>query len=113
MSALGGKLAAVLGMLGSDHDGEIVAAARQAERLRRTAGLTWADIIMPAFQAPTRRREIETVAEAIAYALDFAEVLTRWEQSFVSTLGKQRTPVSPKQIAILEKVRRAEAKAAA
>lgn len=34
------RIARVLGMLGSDHDGEVLAAARQAERLRRAARLT-------------------------------------------------------------------------
>ncbi len=29
------KLAAVLGVMGSDHDGEALAAARTAERIRR------------------------------------------------------------------------------
>lgn len=39
------RLAAVLGMLGSDHDGEVLAAARHAERLRRQANVAWADIL--------------------------------------------------------------------
>ena len=40
------RIARVLGMLGSAHDGEVIAAARQAERLRAAAGLTWADIVI-------------------------------------------------------------------
>jgi hypothetical protein len=41
------QLARVLGMLGSDHDGEVAAAGRQAERLRRQAEMTWHEILSP------------------------------------------------------------------
>jgi hypothetical protein len=39
------RLAAILGMLGSDHAGERAAAALQAEAFRRKHGLTWAELI--------------------------------------------------------------------
>ncbi len=39
------RLVRVLGMMGSEHDGEALAAARAAERTRREKGLTWADIV--------------------------------------------------------------------
>lgn len=39
-----GKLARILGMLGSQHDGEVVAAARAASRLLTDAGISWADL---------------------------------------------------------------------
>src|SRR3954463_4067248 len=39
------RLAAVLGMMGSDHDGETLNAARQAEKMRKASGKTWADLI--------------------------------------------------------------------
>lgn len=38
-------LAAILGMLGSDHAGERAAAALQAEAFRRKHGLTWAQML--------------------------------------------------------------------
>jgi hypothetical protein len=40
-----GRLVKLLGLLGSDHDGEVLNAARQVERLRRDARLTWSDIL--------------------------------------------------------------------
>jgi hypothetical protein len=40
-------LAKILGMLGSVHDGEVVNAARQAEKIRTAAGLMWRDILKP------------------------------------------------------------------
>jgi hypothetical protein len=39
------RLARLLGMLGSDHDGEVANAGRLADRLVRGAGLTWLDVV--------------------------------------------------------------------
>jgi hypothetical protein len=41
-------LVKALGMLGSDHDGEILAAARTAEQQRRKLNLTWDELIVEA-----------------------------------------------------------------
>ncbi len=41
------RLKKYLGMLGSDHDGEIINAARLAERERKKLGVSWDDIIRP------------------------------------------------------------------
>jgi hypothetical protein len=111
------RLARVLGMLGSVHDGEVLVAARQAERLRAEAGLTWPEIIIPALAAPRRQqRHVETAADAIDFVLDNEQELTAWERDFARSLKRQRSPLSPKQIAILDqlldKVRRAAARAA-
>ena len=107
------RLVAVLGMLGSAHDGEILAAARQAERLRRGAGLTWHDILTP---APERSREVETIDDAIELCQCYPDRLTAWEGNFVANLSRQRSAISPKQISVLDqivaKVHRAEARAA-
>jgi hypothetical protein len=37
----------LLGLLGSDHNGEIAGAGRMADALIRDAGVTWADVIEP------------------------------------------------------------------
>jgi hypothetical protein len=109
------RLARVLGMLGSAHDGEALAAARQAERLRAEAGLTWGEILLLRLPAP-RRQHVETFADAIEFVLNFEETLTPWERDFALSLRRQRSPISTKQIAILDqllgKVRRAAARAA-
>lgn len=39
------RLAAILGMLGSEHAGERAAAALQAEAFRKKHGLTWAELL--------------------------------------------------------------------
>lgn len=41
------RLIGVLGMLGSDHVGERASAGLLATRLLKTAGLTWADVVLP------------------------------------------------------------------
>src|ERR1700738_2141820 len=71
------RLARVLGMMGSAHDGEALAAARQAERLRAEAGLTWGEILLPRLPAPQRQHHhVETFADAIEFVLDRANALT-------------------------------------
>ena len=39
------RLARVLGMLGSEHDGETLAAARAADMVRRQMGATWSELL--------------------------------------------------------------------
>src|SRR5438874_13522160 len=108
------RLAKLLGMMGSAHDGEVVAAARQAERLRAEAGLTWVDIVLPALPSPRpQRRGAMTLGQAIQFLLDHEDALTAWESDFARSIQRQTSPLSPQQCGILErlveKVRRAEA----
>jgi hypothetical protein len=41
------RLARVIAMGGSGHDGEALAALRQADRSIRAAGMTWHDVLLP------------------------------------------------------------------
>ena len=41
------RLARILAMGGSEHDGEALAAFRQAERSIRAGGMTWHDVLLP------------------------------------------------------------------
>jgi hypothetical protein len=67
------RLARILGMLGSAHDGEVVAAARQAERLRQDAGLIWRDIVGPAASPPALRPHggIDTMIAELVDGIDW------------------------------------------
>ncbi len=47
-----GKLAKILAMLSSEHDGQVISAARQATRIIREAGKTWADLLPKMPPAP-------------------------------------------------------------
>lgn len=46
------KLAKVLGLLSSNHDGEVLAAARMAQRIIQSAGTTWEEAVHPATPEP-------------------------------------------------------------
>ena len=52
------RLAAILGMLGSEHAGERAAAGLQAEAFRRKHGLTWEKMLQPVvLNIPARQPE--------------------------------------------------------
>ena len=112
------KLAAVLGMLGSDHDGEALAAALQAERMRRDAGWTWPELLLsPAPPPPLLPpHHGQTIADAIRLVLNRSDLLTDWEFEFVESISRASYPLREKQLAILErlvdKIQRAETRAA-
>ena len=108
-------LARILGLLGSSHDGEVIAAARQAERLRADAGLTWADIVTPRLPAP-KRQNVGSASAAVGFVLQHADLLTEWEFNFARSVQRLKYPLSAKQVEVLErlvdKVNRTEARAA-
>jgi hypothetical protein len=110
------RLSKLLGMLGSAHEGEVVAAARQAERLRAEAGLTWGEIVVPRLPPLPHGRNVRTVPAAAAFVLDHADSLTEWERDLARSIQRLKYPPSPRQIEVLErlveKARRAEARAA-
>jgi hypothetical protein len=87
------KLARVLGMLGSEHDGEVIAAARQAERIRCDAGMTWGQILTP----------VPVLVDDHDAAND--DLLTPWEQGFLSSLRRQTYPMTPRQREVLDRIR--------
>src|SRR5262249_32049679 len=97
------RLVKLCGMFGSDHPGERANAAAAADKLIRAAGMRWPDVILPAL--PTSlRRPIDTVVEAIRFVLQHDEVLTAWERDFARSVAAQSYPVSPKQLAMLERL---------
>jgi hypothetical protein len=107
------KLVKILGMLGSDYDGEVAAAGRRANAMVKDAGLMWDDVIAPAVpipqtpQRPRRRwRTPETPSDTAALCLQWRdEVLTDWETEFCrSIVGRRR--ISAKQTVVLERLAR-------
>src|SRR5713101_4841001 len=121
------KLAKVLGLLGSDYDGEVVSAARRAQSLLADEGLTWFDVIV----APDNdtsveacrqlihenyllRKEIdrlstksssaqptyekpETAREAINLCIAWTADLTDWEREFISSVAGWRGNLTEKK----------------
>jgi hypothetical protein len=95
------KLAKLLGLLSSDHQGERDAAALAAARLVKATGLSWAQIITP---APVKREPLFSTWRATC-----AELAKRpgdlrpWERKFVVDLpGFQR--ISTKQRYVLKEI---------
>jgi hypothetical protein len=109
---LAAKLAKVLGLLGSDHDGEVAAAGRRAHAMVKNAGLTWPEVIGPAAplkpepSCPQRRwREPVSASDRAALCLLWREVLTDWEAGFCrSPVGRRR--ISAKQTVVLNRLAR-------
>jgi hypothetical protein len=110
--ALTAKLAKILGMLGSDHDGEVAAAGRRANAIIKGAGLTWDQVLAPVVspsesphRPPRRWRRPTSASDSAALCLQWPEVLTDWETDFCrSIVGKRR--ISAKQAAVLERIAR-------
>jgi hypothetical protein len=104
------QLARVLGMPGSDHDGEVAAAGRQAERIRRQADMTWSEVLSP----PAAPRQLSvagrhwSAAEALDLYIDHQDLLSDWERQFVASIC--RRPIhrlSRKQRGVLDRLARA------
>ena len=98
------RLANLCGMFGSDHPGERANAAAAADKLIRAAGMRWPDIILPQLPAPPQARQVKSVTDAIRFVLQRADLLTDWERDFVRSVAAQSYRVSPKQIAVLERL---------
>jgi hypothetical protein len=97
------RLAAILGRLGSDHDGERAAAGLLATRFMRDHGLTWPELLAapaPATPPPPatdwRRRA--------AWCAERAELLSAWEASFLASLAERAAPPTTKQAAVLDRL---------
>jgi hypothetical protein len=111
------RLAQLLGMMGSTHDGEVVNAARLAVRLVKEAGLTWPQVLEQnmdgvaveaarvllcengllqeevrrlrarALQTPSSWRQPLDAAEQIEQALEWTARLTDWERGFITSIA--------------------------
>jgi hypothetical protein len=103
------RLAKLLGLLGSDHDGERAAAGLQASKLIRAKGLTWADVLgagqlprrleAPARSSPWTGRPASHLGD-LRLVLANLVLLNDWEREFVGSIAQQRR-WSDKQVARL------------
>ena len=83
----------------SNHDGEALAAARQAEKIHKKVGLTWGELLV----SPTRQKSKDPPPEdltdwrwACHFCLECYQWLTRWELDFVATVARYQKPPSAK-----------------
>lgn len=74
------KLAKLLGMLGSAHDGEVLAAARKAHNLLTAKGASWYDVLA----IPETIQQAAPAHHALARELlAHKRRLTNWERTFL------------------------------
>ena len=86
------RLVKLLGLLGSDHAGEQVAAATAASRFLRSRNLTWQELLTPQRRATAPA----TWREAATRLLQHPRELTAWENRFLSDITRLPS-ISPKQ----------------
>jgi hypothetical protein len=112
------RLAALLGMIGSAHDGEALNAARLAHKLVVGSGLSWEQVLKGGGYTEDFVREVAAKAYAegkvdgapkpprktfAGYAkllLEKVDDLTEWEEDFLASWAGKRYPPSAKQLAI-------------
>jgi hypothetical protein len=88
-------LAKLLGMLGSDHAGEVANAGRKANAFIRRLGLTWADVI---YCPP------DSWQQAAAACRKYESLLNERERDFLANISRLRRPPSDRQLAWLENI---------
>ena len=101
------RLVKLLGMLGSDHDGERAAFGLKADQLLRSHGLTWADVI----RIPTAIADNDDDPEAPwrrmrAECLRRAALLTPKERVFLINIDDWNGPLTERQQSWLQSIHR-------
>jgi len=123
------RLAQLLGMIGSTHDGEALNAARAAQRLLGSLSLTWEEVLSNETTQGYPEEFVRKVAqEAYAQGLqdgrtqatpkprasysgyarmilaNFPDILSDWETGFLDSWTEKRYPPTEKQIAIFKRI---------
>ena len=105
------RLVSVVGLLASDKDGEVVAAARAAYRLLQPHGVTVAQLVEAALPSSPWRdapkpQPMRTDARRLALLrLSMTEYLNAWELAFCRDLARGYGPLSPRQAAKLRTIK--------
>ena len=101
------RLARVCGLFGSEHDGEALAAARQAEKIRKKVGLTWEELLVPSIRQRSEDPPPDDLTDwrwACHFCLERYRSLTSWELDFVATVARYQKAPSAKQMIILQRL---------
>ena len=89
------RLVKLLGMLGSDHDGERAAAALKANALVREHGLVWSDVIpTPEQKQEHADRDWRTMR---GFCAQHSNLLRSREQEFIDDIEDWRGALTEKQ----------------
>ena len=79
------KLAKLCGMFSSNHMGERANAAAMADKIVRSAGLTWDQL----FSKPPQAAKPSSLEEVFEFIHDRKHQLSEWEYSFVGSVFGQ------------------------
>jgi hypothetical protein len=101
------KLARILGMLGSEHDGERASAALAAERLRAKTGQSWSSLL--AAESPPRLSHDVPAGDAdwrrqIAFCVRHYGLLNSWQRTFLAGVREWRGVPTDKQLRKLTEI---------
>jgi hypothetical protein len=88
------RLAKLLGMIGSHHDGEALAAARKAHQCLHQLGLTWRDVI----RVPEHVHDCAGWQHMARACCAQAHRLSAREFDFINNIAMARVEPSPKQV---------------
>lgn len=103
------RLARVLGLLGSNHDGEVVNAGRIANDMVRAADMTWGEVLGDQGRALTRLSEAEDDFAAEArHMLDLGVMLgalTDWEIGFLRSIQHWSGALTERQQMFYDRLR--------
>jgi hypothetical protein len=91
------RLAKLLGMCGSAHDGERAAAAAKADRLVRKLGLTWHDVIVAPALVPTENLDRPPWRELAGFCHARQAQLRPREREFIMSMLQWDSEPSEKQ----------------
>lgn len=91
------RLVGILGMLGSEHDGERAAAGLLATRLLHAKRLGWDDLIGQAVQPYARPDAAADSWADLALCRRHRDELNGWEADFVRSLAARRDPLTSGQ----------------
>jgi hypothetical protein len=98
-------------MLGSSHDGEVLAAARAAQELLRAARMTWHDAVNPTYHNTPQPSQSYSDPPSpsfadknkISFCLEWSDELTDWEYDFILSISR-RAILTAKQDAVLNRI---------
>jgi hypothetical protein len=113
------KLVKILRMFGSNHDGEVAAAARRAHQLVKSRSLDWDDLIIaiggggrqeqarPRYERPPPPPSDDDEAGLIKRCSERAKALSEWETEFIESISASIIEwgrLTPRQRASLDRI---------
>jgi hypothetical protein len=94
LKAIAPRLGKMLLMLSSNHDGDVVATVRAIERVLKSAGSDWHDLVA-SMLAPAAHPEVHD--DVVQWCLNRHFFLSPRDREFLEGVAEQRMPPSPKQ----------------